>query len=89
MKTGDFGKTRIKNTGSEIGMGKVVHYWKLDSPDHCRNFLSDLWFNRRRVQFVTTESGKELYFRDMDDSQVVFYANEISKMVKAKSGPGN
>lgn len=60
----------------------VTQIWKLDSPMHCRDFLLNLHLSGvGKVTNITTESGEVIEFKDMDDGQVIHYANEIAKMI--------
>ena len=77
MKNSDNSATR-KLHGSGSHPSKVTKVWKLDSPAHCRNAFEEIEVKGKgKITFVTLESGKELQVKDMTDSEVVFYANEI------------
>jgi hypothetical protein len=64
--------------------GFFTKIWKLDSPEHCRDFLSKAYIGDMKLEFVDLESGRRLFFKDMDDGEIVHYANRIADMIGAR-----
>jgi len=62
-------------------MADTEKYWKLNSPEVCRDFLKSLRFGPKqsRITCLKQDDGRELTIDEAPDDQVMEVANNIAQ----------